>query len=211
MIRTIKSLLALGTVSMLVTGCITPPSQQAQSSASTPSLSQPPHKLAQNNLPSLIYLAAQTLVDRAEGLARDKAIVVTTIVSVDDLKTTNTFSKLASEMIASRIQQRGFLVRDVTYTHAITVSPETGELALSRDPSRVKAFADAQAVVAGTYAVAGNMVYLNLRLIDASTGKRISSADAVIPREEIEGSFADQKGEMIPLDSFESKYSALAR
>lgn len=180
-----------------------------QSQASTPSLAQPPHDLHQSgNFASLVYLAAQTLADRAENLNKARPVVVTTIVSVDDLARSSTFGRLASQMIANRIEQRGFLVRDVTYTRALTLAPETGELVLSREAARASAAIHAQAVVAGTYAVAGEMIYLSLRLISADNGELLSSVDVAVPRNCNTNPLIETVGEAtLPLDAFEAKVS----
>lgn len=174
--------LLFSAVTLVMAGCALPESQPRYSLASTPSLAEPPDALHKSgDLASLIYTAAQTLADRAQGLIKTRPIIVATIVSVDDLDSSSTFGRLASQLIANRIEQRGFLVRDVTYMRALTLEPATGELALSRNASKIGAAINAQAVVAGTYAVAGREIYLNLRMLSADSGELISSADAVIP------------------------------
>lgn len=134
----------------------------------------------QNGLAQVVYQAAQTLADRAIYLDKKRPIVVATVVSVDDLGSSSTFGRLASQLVANRIGQRGYLVRDVTYMRAVEMQP-SGELVLSREASKVSADVKAQALVAGTYSVGGKEIYLNLRMLSADTGEMLSSADAVIP------------------------------
>jgi hypothetical protein len=182
MARNIRFLIVLASV---VTASCGSPEKETQSLATTPALAAPPGLAeapgTRNDMASVIYLAAQTLGDRAEGLAKGRPIIVTTIVSVDDLNSSSTFGRLAATLVADRIAQRGYLVRDVTYMRALSLEPKTGELVLSREASRVSASIHAQAVVAGTYAVAGKEIYLNLRLLSAQSGELLSSADVVIP------------------------------
>ncbi len=135
---------------------------------------------AQQDLSRLIYQAAQTLADRAVYLDKSRPIVVATVVSVDYLNDSSTFGRLASQLVANRIAQRGYLVRDVTYMRGVTLQP-SGELVLTREAAKASAEVKAQAVVAGTYAVGGKEIYLNLRLLNASNGEILSTADAVIP------------------------------
>lgn len=135
----------------------------------------------ERGLPGLIYLAAQTLGDRAETLDKTRPIIVSTIVAVNNLKSESAFGKLVSQLVANRFQQRGFMVRDVTFMRALEISRETGEMVLSRDIKKLDGFANTQAVVAGTYAIGGQEIYLNLRLIDAASSMVLSSADVVIP------------------------------
>ena len=151
---------------------------------------------------SLVYLAAQTLGEHAEILDKARPIVITTIASIDDLNKSSTFGRLASELVADRIAQRGYLVRDVRYAGALTLEPKTGELVLSREASKVSACIDAQAVVAGTYAVAGSEIYLNLRLLRADNGELLSSTDAVIPLDDNTRPLVEGKTEFVPLDQY---------
>jgi hypothetical protein len=76
------------------------------------------------------------------------------MVSVDDLNQSSTFGRLASQLISNRLSQQGYLVQDATLMRALVVRPETGEIVLSRDARNLSGSVHAQAVVAGTYAVA---------------------------------------------------------
>jgi hypothetical protein len=131
-------------------------------------------------LGELVYLAAQTAAERAGGLSKSRPIVVATMVSIDDLNQSSTFGRLASQLIANRLAQRGYMVRDITFMRALEVSPN-GELALSRDAAHIGTSINAQAVVTGTYAVAGAEVYLNIRFLKPDDGEVLSSADVAIP------------------------------
>jgi len=134
----------------------------------------------QQDFATLVYQAAQTLSERAVYLDKTRPIIVATVVSVDNLEDSSTFGRLTSQMVANRIAQRGYLVRDVTYMRGVALQP-SGELVLTREASKVSAEVKAQAVIAGTYAVAGKEIYLNLRMLNASSGEILSTADVVIP------------------------------
>ncbi len=202
MIRAIASLLVAAIAAVSLASCAGDYSQ-----ASTPSGAEPPQHLRESgNLASLVYLAAQTLADRAEGLDKTKPIVVATVVSVDDLKASSTFGRLASEWIANRVEQRGYLVRDVTYTGALTVD-KAGTLVLSRDALALTRQIGAQAVVAGTYAVAGETIYLSLRLLSAHSGELISSTDVAIPLNNDTRPLVEAQNALVPLDAFEARAS----
>jgi TolB-like protein len=151
----------------------------ATSSVATPDISTASRDAA--DPADLIAFAAQTMVDRVGALAKDRPIVVTTIVDVDDLSKSSSFGRLASQLVADRFAQRGFLVHEVDYAGTLTLRPATGETVLSRDVSRVPQAVNAQALVEGTYTVGGRAVYLSIRLIKADDGTLLSSADVVIP------------------------------
>jgi hypothetical protein len=136
------------------------------------------------SLKGSVYRAVDQIVDASDmntGIALNRPIIVATSVNVDDLSDSSTFGRLASQLVASRLTQRGYLVRDVTYTQALVVTPETGEMVLSREASKLAAQYDAQAVVAGAYAVGGEKIYLNLRVLSASDGRVLSTVDVVVP------------------------------
>jgi len=160
----------------------------AVSATGCATLSGTPQRVAySNSLDSLLYEAADQIIDGPASnasMALNRPIVVATSVNVDDLGESSTFGRLASQLVASRLAQRGYLVRDVTYTRVLSVTPETGEMVLSREASKLAAQYDAQAVVAGAYAVGGEKIYLNLRLLSASDGRVLSAVDLAIPLNE---------------------------
>jgi TolB-like protein len=164
----------------------------------------------ERGLPGLIYLAAQTLGDRAETLDKTRPIIVSTIVAVNNLESQSAFGKLVSQLVANRLQQRGFKVRDVTFMRALEISRETGEMVLSRDIKKLDGFANTQAVVAGTYAIGGQEIYLNLRLIDAASSTVLSSTDVVIPWNENTSALFASEQPMDKMITFE-RFLELAR
>jgi hypothetical protein len=168
----IKPLILALALSTLLAGC-----------ASAPIYQQRAHS---EGLSGVIYEAADRVVGSAAnaGLARNKPIIIATSVNVDDLGDSSTFGRLASQLVASRLTQLGYLVRDVTYMQGLVVTPETGEMVLSREASKIALENNAQAVMAGTYAVGGEKIYLNLRMLAADDGHLISAVDVAIPLNE---------------------------
>jgi hypothetical protein len=164
--------LFIGFCALLFAGC------------TTTAMADPPCNVTnERGIGHLIYLASQNLVERPTvPVMRDRPIVVTTAVNVNDLDQSSTFGRLVSQLVASRLVQLGYLVRDVTYAHALSIKPETGELVLSRDLAKIGQELNAQAVVAASYAVIGNYVYLNIRLLRAEDGAIVSAKDVVIPQ-----------------------------
>jgi hypothetical protein len=173
-----QKVLLFAAAALLTAGCGLPrsgvPSEKIRFSVTEPARQH-------NDLASLVYQAAQTLGERAVYLDKPRPIIAATIVTVDDLEQSSTFGRLVSQLVANRIEQRGYLVRDVTYMRALALKPGTGELVLTREALKTSEQVNAQAVIAGTYAVAGEEIYLNLRLLNAGNGEILASADAVIP------------------------------
>jgi hypothetical protein len=134
------------------------------------------------NFGEFVYLATEHLTKRsASVMNKEQPVLVSTIVDIDDIERSSSFGRLASQFISSRLVQRGYTVQDVTYIRALTLKPDTGELVLSRDAAQAGKAANAQAVVAGTFAVAGEYIWLNLRLLKADDGLILASVDVAVP------------------------------
>lgn len=146
----------------------------------------PQRAIYSSSLDRLLYAATDQMVGPSSNatVALNRPIVVATSVNVDDLSESSTFGRLVSQLVASRLAQLGYQVRDVTYTRVLSVTPETGEMVLSREASKLAAQYDAQAVVAGAYAIGGERIYLNLRLLDANDGRLLSTVDVSVPLNE---------------------------
>jgi TolB-like protein len=152
------------------------------STVAAPAIAQPPPPL---DVGQLVYLATQKMVDTMPHyVSRGRPIIVTTMVSVDDLEHSSTFGRLSSELILNKLAQNRYTVKDVTYMHVLDIDKSTGEMVLTRDATRLSRDMNAQAVVVGTYAKGGRQIYLNIRMLNAESGTVISSADVAIPYDE---------------------------
>ncbi|PKN15791.1 MAG: hypothetical protein CVU68_13335 [Deltaproteobacteria bacterium HGW-Deltaproteobacteria-3] len=70
---------------------------------------------------------------------------------------------------------------EVRKTPGLMVSPYHGEYALSRSMDEISLVQGAQAVVVGTYAVAGQEIFVNARLLRNDDNRVLSSASLVLP------------------------------
>lgn len=145
---------------------------------------------AHHDFGDLVYRASDRLIQnmrprpgRTGMLSLNDLVIVTTVVSVDDLDQSSTLGRTASQLVLSRLSQLGYQTRDVTYLRALDISP-SGERILSRDARRLSESSNASAVVVGTYAVGGQTIWLNLRLLNAEDGSLLSSADVSVPLDE---------------------------
>ena len=105
-------------------------------------------------------------------------IGVTTFVNVDDLSTTSTFGRMYGEQVMSELAMRGFDVVELRHADALHFLSTTGEFALSRDVASVRRERDLGGIVAGTYVVSPDRVYVNARLIDPATSIVLSAGSA---------------------------------
>ncbi|MBT06679.1 MAG: hypothetical protein CMM32_07165 [Rhodospirillaceae bacterium] len=136
-----------------------------------------------------LVAASHKVVDRLvdssqQVLDHSKPIMVASLVNVNDLEQSSVLGRIVSEQIRSRFTQLGYTTKELRYRGNIMVRAGSGELVLSRDVKNLSDAQQAQAVVAGVYAVAETKVYVTLRVLRADDGTVISSADYALPKGE---------------------------
>lgn len=115
-------------------------------------------------------------------LSRHKPIIVTSLVDIDNLQRSSTLGRILGEQIGSRFAQSNYPIVEVKMRpDSLTIRPETGELILSRNMQDLSTQYDAQAVIAGTYAVAKDFVYVTLKVLRAQDGMIVYSYDFRLP------------------------------
>ena len=123
-----------------------------------------------NNEPDLIatgYEMADNLIAQiTPPLAPDRPLLVATFVNIDKLNESSTFGRTVSEFVASRFTLRGYKVIEMKLRNSVYIRENSGEFILSRDVKNISAEHNAQAVIAGTYSVANNVVYVKANIID---------------------------------------------
>lgn len=132
-------------------------------------------------LSSYTYDAADTLVSRSQGAVNTQTpLLVATIGNVDDIESSSPFGRMVTEQISARLAAKGYNVNEMKLRSSINIAPD-GEYILSRNPAAVTAEYQAAAAISGTYAVAGDKVLVNLRLIDVGSGRLVTAYDYTVP------------------------------
>lgn len=109
-------------------------------------------------------------------LDRTLPILSTSFVNLDNLKETSAFGRLIGEQIASRFSQHGYRVIELRLGNGkVLVQERNGELVLSREMKRINKCYDAQAIIVGTYCIAGNRAFLSTRLVSTLDNSILSS------------------------------------
>ena len=144
--------------------------------------------MSEDNMPMVdlvgtSHQVVDRLVDTSQQfLDKGKPIIVASLVNVSDLQESSVLGRIVAEQIRSRLTQLGYVTQELRYRGSVLVRAGNGELVLSRDVKNISDVQQAQAVVAGVYAVAENNVYLTLRILRAEDGTVISSADYALPK-----------------------------
>lgn len=126
-------------------------------------------------------LGKALMANASEVVADEYVVAVSTFVSLDNLYATSSLGRFLGEQMLSTLQQAGLEVIEVRKTPGMMVSPYHGEYALSRSMDEIGLVQGAQAVVVGTYAVAGQEVFINARLLRNDDNRVLSSASLVLP------------------------------
>ena len=134
------------------------------------------------NLVDASYGAADALLARAPWLKeRREPLLAATFVDINNLETSSGLGRVIGEQVGSRFAQQGFTVIEIKMRNNIFVAEGTGELMLSRSVREISQSHNAAAVIAGTYAVARQSVYVNARLIRATDSLVLAAYDYVLP------------------------------
>lgn len=137
--------------------------------------------LPQRNMVEVAYGMADRLVETsAFMLDPTKPVLVATAVNIDNLQSSSTFGRTLTDLMASRLTQRGITVSDIRLRNAVALRPE-GEMMLSRRAAEVTRSHNAQALVVSTYSVMATNVYVSTKVVRASDNAIIASADEVLP------------------------------
>ncbi len=126
-------------------------------------------------------LGKALIANAGEAVADEYVVAVSTFVSLDNLYATSSLGRYLGEQLLSTLQQAGLEVIEVRKTPGMMVSPYHGEYALSRSMDEIGLVQTAQAVVVGTYAVAGQEIFVNARLLRNDDNRVLSSASLVLP------------------------------
>lgn len=124
---------------------------------------------------------AALLSQAAKGVVKQRIILATSFVNIDDLQQSSTFGRLVGDTIAGDMVGRGYNVVEVRLRNSLFMQPRLGEFMLSRELRSVGAEHDAQAVLVGTYALGGEYVYVNARLVSVMDSRVLSSHDFRLP------------------------------
>lgn len=166
-----KTLISVVALSSLLTGC-----------ASFVAPNNPePTKLIEANYQAVDALVGGLSLKSDPAFTADQPLLVATLVSVDTLTESSRLGRLFSEQVAARLTKLGFKVKELKLRDNLFMKQSEGELLLSREVGEVSRVHNARAVVVGTYASSGSMLYLNLKLVHPSGNIVLSAHDYALP------------------------------
>ncbi len=140
----------------------------------------------QNELPADLieksYQAADALLTQVPWLRDQRRPLLTaTFVNINSLENSSGLGRIVAEQVSSRFAQKGFTVIEMKLRGNIFVKENAGEFVLSRAVSEISQDHDVAAVIAGTYAVGRESIYVNARLIRAADSLVLAAYDYSLP------------------------------
>lgn len=129
-----------------------------------------PLALSNSSSSDLIKLSNQA-ADELSKLPADVAqldkpvVITTTFVDSNNFLNSSTLGRTSSEIVAGRMAQNGFPIKEIRLRSNILVRGNQGEMLLSREFKEVAKQQSADAVIVGTYAEAAQQVYVSTKLI----------------------------------------------
>ena len=121
----------------------------------------------------------------AENSDLSKSILVCTFVELKKLTRTSSLGRYVAEQLMNEMQQRHYEVVEIRKSQAIMLQEKRGEFGLSRNPAEINQSVAAGAMLTGTYTSSKDSIVINARIIDNRSAKLLSSATAIIPRNQL--------------------------
>jgi len=135
------------------------------------------------NLIASSYTAAERLLQNTTFIEpfQEKRFFITTIADIDDLEDSTTLGRLISEQLAVHFVQRGYTVLEPKLQPELTFFTDTGEFVLSREAREFLLAQQVDTVVAGTYAIGKDTVYVTLKMLNCQDSQMLASYAYTLP------------------------------
>ncbi len=138
---------------------------------------------AERGLDARTYKAVDAMLEAAPELLTGRGpMVVGSVEDIHDVNSSTPFGNIISEMVRSRLVQRGIPVTEVRVRSSMLLDRTKGELVLSRDRRALMAAPVAANIATGTYAVASGKIYVSLKIVTASDARIVAASDFVTER-----------------------------
>jgi TolB-like protein len=108
-------------------------------------------------------------------------MLVATLVNIDALERSSTLGRLVSEQVAARFAQQGRAMVELKLRHTMYMRRTEGELALTREIAEVARQHNARAILLGSYGLSGDMVFVNLKVVQPGNNLVLAAYDYALP------------------------------
>lgn len=137
---------------------------------------------AQNAFIPANQQAATTLLAQVKAsLIPNQPLIVATIVDINVLEKSSTMGRLVSEQISGAFSRAGYQMIEMKFRENVYMKRSEGELLLTREINEVAKLHNAQAVIVGTYAVASDVAFINLKVVQPNSNLVLAAHDYALP------------------------------
>ncbi|EIJ42921.1 hypothetical protein BegalDRAFT_2055 [Beggiatoa alba B18LD] len=127
------------------------------------------------------YAAADDLLAHSsETISSNACVLVTSVADINELQDSTPLGRLLGEQLSVRLTQRGYVVREVKLQNPLSLIAREGEFALAREVQTICTNGQAN-IVAGTYAVGDNAVFITLKLLSMSNNRILAAHAYSLP------------------------------
>jgi TolB-like protein len=162
------------------------PFSQAQAEGGAPSLTKNEAAALRIEIRALAEELFRNLADAdPENGDLSKGVLVCTFVELKKLSRTSSLGRYVAEQLMSEMQQRQYQVFEIRKSQAVMLEEKRGEFGLSRNPAEISRTVAAGAMLTGTYTSNKDTIVINARIIDNRNAQLLSSATAIIPRNQL--------------------------
>lgn len=151
--------------------------------ACAPTTPRPSFEAAAQNLfiPTNQAAASVLLAQARAKLLPDQPLIVATLVDINALEKSSTLGRLVSEQISAMFSQAGHHMVEMKFRENVYMKRNEGELLLTREITAVAKQHNAQAVIVGTYAIASDVVFINLKVVQPNSNLVLAAHDYALP------------------------------
>lgn len=131
------------------------------------------------------YDATDTLLKGLKPtLPKDAPVVIASFVELDRLGESSTLGRMLADQVSARLTQHGYQVQELRLRSNILIKEGLGELLLTRELKELSASQKVQAVIVGTYVVAPEKVFLNIKLVRPLDNRILAAHDLALDSDE---------------------------
>ncbi len=146
------------------------------------------------NLNAMIIFMADQLDINNDSKYFSQPTIVSSFVSLDNLKESSKFGRLVAESLIHELQVRNWTVVEIKMAKTMAINSQ-GEFSLSRKVDEIRKKYRARSIVTGTYTVSDDTVIVNGKVLNIDSGIVLSTAQVSIPLDSVSSMvFANQFG-----------------
>jgi TolB-like protein len=146
------------------------------------------------NLNAMIIFMADQLDINNDSKYFSQPTIVSSFVSLDNLKESSQFGRLIAESLIHELQVRNWTVVEIKMAKTMAIN-SNGEFSLSRNVDEIRKKYRARSIVTGTYSVSADTVIVNGKVLNIDSGIVLSTAQISVPLDSVSSMvFANQFG-----------------